>query len=182
MELFVEEFSLSQLLADVDATIQPLVARKSNHLTIVGPEVPVILHLDRTKVRQIVLNLLSNSCKFSENGEISLTAHTDASHTAHPVDVIVFAVKDSGIGMTPEQLTRLFQEFSQADSSTTRKYGGTGLGLTICKRFCEMMHGSFEVQSVYHEGTVFTVTLPVSLLAPETTIEQFAVRPTTGNA
>jgi PAS domain S-box-containing protein len=163
MDLFIEEFSLQCLLKEIEATIKPLVDKKSNTLTIRQPEPSILLRLDQTKIRQILFNLLSNSCKFTERGEVTLAVGMDRSPAADAHDVVVFSVKDSGIGMTPEQMTKLFKEFSQADSSTTRKYGGTGLGLAITKRFCEMMKGTIEVQSVPMEGTTFTVTLPVSL-------------------
>jgi PAS domain S-box-containing protein len=167
MELFIEEFDLHDLLKEIDATIKPLVDKKSNRLTIHRPETSILLRLDHTKLRQIIFNLLSNSCKFSENGDITLNVSTDRSHTTYADSVVIFSVKDSGIGMTPEQMKKLFTDFFQADSSTTRKYGGTGLGLAITKRFCEMMDGAIEVQSILHEGTTFTVTLPINLEVKE---------------
>ncbi len=163
MELFIEEFDLLHLLKEIDATIQPLVDKKLNTLSVHAPEKSVMLRLDHTKVRQIIFNLLSNSCKFTEKGEITLSVAVETSQSNGAGDVIRFSVKDSGIGMTDEQMKKLFMEFSQADSSTTRKYGGTGLGLAISKRFCEMMNGSITVHSVPNNGTTFTVTLPVTL-------------------
>ncbi|MGB2868075.1 MAG: response regulator [Bacteroidota bacterium] len=163
MELFIEEFDVRLLLREIDATIKPLVEKKSNTLEVRAPAVPILLRLDHTKVRQILFNLLSNSCKFTQGGEITLSVSTDTSHNTVDHDVVEFSVKDSGIGMTPEQMKKLFQDFSQADSSTTKKYGGTGLGLAITKKFCEMMNGSIVVQSILHAGSTFTVTLPTSL-------------------
>ena len=163
MELFIEEFDLLHLLKEIDATIQPLVDKKLNTLTVHAPEKSVMLRLDHTKVRQIIFNLLSNSCKFTEKGEITLSVAVETGQSTGTGDVIRFSVKDSGIGMTEEQMKKLFMEFSQADSSTTRKYGGTGLGLAISKRFCEMMNGSIGVESIPNSGTTFTVTLPLTL-------------------
>jgi PAS domain S-box-containing protein len=169
MDLFVEEFDLQILLKEIDATIKPLISKKSNTFTVHEPGKPLLLCLDHTKVRQILFNLLSNSCKFTENGEITMTVNVDSSHTTFDHDVVMFSVQDSGIGMTPEQMKRLFKDFSQADSSTTKKYGGTGLGLAITKKFCEMMNGSIVVESVPNEGTTFTVTLPTIVEGSGTT-------------
>jgi adenylate cyclase len=115
------------------------------------------MRADSTRVRQVLLNLLSNACKFTENGEIRLTA---ARETAGSTGWLVFIVADTGIGMTVEQLGRLFQEFSQADSSTTRKYGGSGLGLAISQRLCRAMGGEITVASMPDRGAAFTVRLP----------------------
>lgn len=172
MELYIEEFDLQYLLREIEATIKPLVDKKANTLTIRAPEHTVELQLDHTKVRQIVFNLLSNACKFTEKGTITLSVTTDQSRTAIPHDAVIFSVSDSGIGMTDEQMKKLFMDFSQADSSTTRKYGGTGLGLAISKRFCEMMHGTISVQSTPNVGTTFTVTLPIAITKQDTPAAQ----------
>ncbi len=111
------------------------------------------MHADQTKVRQTLFNLLSNASKFTEGGTITLSARRDG-------DMFRFDVRDTGIGMTPEQLGKLFQAFSQADASTTRKFGGTGLGLTISRQFCRLMGGDLTVESVIDEGSTFTATLP----------------------
>ena len=163
MELFIEEFDLQLLLKEINATIQPLVNKRSNTLTVKEPPTSILLRLDHTKVRQILFNLLSNSSKFTQGGEITLSVRTESSRTATDRDTVIFSVKDTGIGMTAEQMTKLFKDFSQADSSTTRKYGGTGLGLAITKKFCELMNGSIEVHSIPGEGTTFTVTLPITI-------------------
>jgi PAS domain S-box-containing protein len=170
MDLFIEEFDLQSLLKEINATIKPLVDKKSNTLTVRQPDTPMLLRLDHTKLRQIIFNLLSNSCKFTEHGEITLTVKSDTSRTTVDHDVVIFSVKDSGIGMTPEQMKKLFRDFSQADSSTTKKYGGTGLGLAITKRFCEMMHGTIDVTSNPGQGTTFTVTLPTRLESTDTAL------------
>jgi signal transduction histidine kinase len=116
------------------------------------------MNSDLTKVRQILLNLLSNAAKFTEQGMIRL----DAARTSRDdVEWLTFKVTDNGIGMSPEQLEHVFNAFTQADSSTSRKYGGTGLGLTISKEFCEMLGGNISVESNPGQGSVFTLNLPV---------------------
>ena len=112
---------------------------------------------DFTRVRQVLFNLLSNACKFTENGMISLGVSRELSNG---LDWIRYVVRDTGIGMTPDQMKRLFQAFAQADTSTTKKYGGTGLGLAISKRLCELMGGSIAAESEPGRGSVFTVILP----------------------
>ena len=121
------------------------------------PELGTI-HADQTRFRQALLNLASNANKFTENGTVTIAAQRQ--QRADGRDWITIAVSDTGIGMTPEQMGRLFQEFSQADSSTTRKYGGTGLGLAISRHFCRMMGGDITVESQPGEGSTFTIRLP----------------------
>jgi signal transduction histidine kinase len=115
------------------------------------------LHADSMRLRQALLNLMSNANKFTERGSITIHARRAQENGR---DWITIAVADTGIGMTPEQMAKLFQEFSQAGASTMRKYGGTGLGLAISKRFCEMMGGDITVESEPGKGSVFTVRLP----------------------
>ncbi|MDX2227852.1 MAG: response regulator [Verrucomicrobiae bacterium] len=153
MTLFLENFSLPDLFNEVAATLQPLIEKNKNRLEISCPKDLGIMRGDITKLRQILFNLLSNASKFTQNGLITLTARRTA-------DEVIFEIRDSGIGMTPEQLKRLFKEFSQADDSTTRKYGGTGLGLAICKKFAELMGGTITVESAPGRGTTFTLHLP----------------------
>jgi CheY-like chemotaxis protein len=117
------------------------------------------MYADQTKVRQSLFNLLSNACKFTERGTITLTAQKDEASSA--ADFILFKVSDTGIGMAPEQMSNLFEAFTQADASTTRKYGGTGLGLTITKHFCQMMGGDVTAESKPGKGTTFTIRLPL---------------------
>jgi CheY-like chemotaxis protein len=119
------------------------------------------MHADVTKVRQILFNLLSNACKFTKHGTVTL----DVERRQGREDRIVFRVTDTGIGMTPQQQTNLFQYFAQADASTARKYGGTGLGLAISQRFTHMMHGEIHVASTSGKGSVFTLELPVNVPA-----------------
>ncbi|NJR62022.1 MAG: response regulator [Cyanobacteria bacterium CRU_2_1] len=178
VELYLEPIEVATLIEDISVTIQPLLERNHNTLKVQLPESPGDIKADRTRVRQILLNLLSNACKFTEQGTILLTVQRNesdrmkANHQASPV--IQFQVSDTGIGMTPEQLGRLFQAFSQADASTTRKYGGTGLGLTISRRLCQMMGGDILVQSEYGKGTTFTVTLPVEVPDPKAVLQSTA--------
>jgi CheY-like chemotaxis protein len=146
-------------LADVAATVAPLIEKNHNQLSLRIDESVGSMRSDLTKVRQSLFNLLSNASKFTERGEITLSARREPSAR----DWLVFAVRDSGIGMTPEQVERLFEAFSQADASTTRKYGGTGLGLAITRRFCELMGGSVTVDSAPGRGSTFTIRLPAEL-------------------
>src|SRR5262249_39738055 len=132
MELYLERFPVSSLVEEIAAVVQPLAARKSNRLvTRCEPEAGE-MYADQTKVRQALCNLLANACKFTERGTVALTMRRE--QTA-PEDApwIVFAVSDTGIGITGEQMARLFQEFSQAEVSTARTYGGTGLGLALSR-------------------------------------------------
>ena len=115
---------------------------------------------DVTKVRQILLNLLSNSAKFTKEGDISIKV-LNSNKIENAID---FIVADTGIGMNPEQVEKVFKPFTQADEKTTRKFGGTGLGLTITKMFAEMMGGSIEIDSEEGKGTTFTVTLPLNVV------------------
>ncbi len=157
-DLYLEEFEVGAVIHEVASTIQPANSARGNRLEIRMAAGLGAMHADLTKVRQILLNLLSNAAKFTERGTITLAVHRESG--ADDGDRVVFAVSDSGIGMTPDQVQRLFQPFMQADASTTRKYGGTGLGLTITRRFCEMMGGDITVASEPGRGTTFTVRLP----------------------
>ena len=156
MTLYLETFEVRPVLAEVAAMVQPLVAKNGNHLTLeVAPEIG-LMRADVTKVRQTLFNLLSNASKFTDKGTILLRGRRDASN-------IVFDVIDSGIGMTPEQLGRLFQAFSQADVSTSKKYGGTGLGLALSRKFCQLMGGDMTVASEYGKGSTFTAMIPAEV-------------------
>jgi len=157
MELFLEDFDVRALVQDVEATIRPLVERNQNLLEVACPADIGTLHADLTRVRQILFNLLSNAAKFTQHGRVGLDVLPRRIAGEEWVD---FAVSDTGIGLTPDQQQRLFQSFSQADPSTSRKYGGTGLGLVISRRFAQMMGGDIQVQSEFGRGSVFTVRLP----------------------
>ena len=156
MELYLETFDAAGMVRDVAATVQPMVMKNNNKLELNLPDDLGAMYADLTKVRQILFNLLSNACKFTERGQVTVKAMRDQGNDAF----IHFTVTDTGIGMTPEQIAKLFQAFTQADASTTRKYGGTGLGLAISKRFCEMMGGDVNVTSKPGKGTTFSVRLP----------------------
>jgi PAS domain S-box-containing protein len=163
MDLSLEGFDIAKMVEEVVGTVQPLVAKKANTLDVRCPAGLGDMHADLTKVRQVLFNLVSNACKFTEKGTITLEA---ARAEEDGREWVTFRVRDTGIGMTPEQVAKLFQPFTQADASTTRKYGGTGLGLAISKRFCEMMGGEVAVSSSPAEGSTFTVRLPVRVTAP----------------
>ncbi|MBI4322383.1 MAG: response regulator [Chloroflexi bacterium] len=160
LELHLEKFSLTPVIQDVVGTIQPLVSKNANMLDLRLADDLGTVYADITRVRQVLFNLLSNACKFTEHGTVRLDGLRE---TVDGADWIVFAVRDTGIGMTPEQMGKLFQKFTQADASTTRKYGGTGLGLAISKRFCEMMGGDIFVESEVGKGSTFTVRLPADV-------------------
>ncbi|MEA3245808.1 MAG: response regulator [Gemmatimonadota bacterium] len=155
MELFLESFDVGPMLDDVAATIQPMVERNRNRLHVRAEKGLGAMHADLVKVRQMLLNLLSNACKFTENGDIGLDVRR-----APDGEWLTFEVRDSGIGMTPEQVSRLFESFSQAEASTARKYGGTGLGLALTRRFSQMMGGDVDVASTPARGSTFTLRLP----------------------
>ena len=157
MELHLEFFAVAPLISDVVKTIEPLAAKNANQVAVQCDAAIGMLHADQMRLRQALLNLLSNANKFTEHGSITVNAQQSQEHGR---DWITVAVANSGIGMTPEQMGKLFQEFSQADASTTRKYGGTGLGLAISKRFCQMMGGDITVQSEPGQGSTFTIRLP----------------------
>jgi len=157
MEIYPEEFSVAEVVQDVAAIAESLVAKKGNRLTLDLGEDAGMAHTDVTKLRQCLINLLSNAAKFTEAGQITLAARRER-HS--DMDWLTFAVSDTGIGLSPEQQARLFQRFSQADSSTTRRFGGTGLGLAITRAFAHMLGGDIEVASEEGVGTTFTVRLP----------------------
>ena len=157
MELFLEDFELSALVHDVEATIRPLVEKNQNTFEVHCPDDIGTVHADLTRVRQILFNLLSNAAKFTQKGRIDLEV---LSLRVRGREWLEFQVSDTGIGLAPEQKERLFQSFSQADASTSRKYGGTGLGLVISRRFAQMMDGDISVQSEQGKGSIFTVRLP----------------------
>jgi len=163
MELYLETFAVPTLIQDIAAVIKPLAAKNGNRLEVRCDAAAGTMRADLTKVRQALFNLLSNACKFTDHGIVSLTA---ARETAGGGDWITFGVTDTGIGMTPEQMTRLFQEFSQADAATTQKYGGTGLGLALSQRLCRMMGGDITVESEPGRGSTFAMRLPAEVAEP----------------
>ena len=159
MDLYLETFDADEAVRGVADTIRPLLEKNGNALVIEVPDGLGSIHADLTKFRQALLNLMSNASKFTHDGTITISAAREPARDG-AADSFVIRVKDSGIGMSVEQLARLFRPFTQADASTTRKYGGTGLGLMITRRFCEMMGGDVAVESAPGEGSTFTVRLP----------------------
>jgi len=160
MTLYLEDVPVPTMISEVTATIQPLVQKNENTLVVECPPDLGKMRADVTKVRQTLFNLLSNAAKFTHEGTITLSV---SRVTRGGVECMAFRVADTGIGMTPSQLAKLFQAFVQADASTTRKYGGTGLGLAISRRFCQMMGGDITVESEFEKGTVFTAFVPVQV-------------------
>ena len=177
MTFHLEDFQIKSFLDHVVSTIRPLAAKNKNSVEVDCPEQIGSMHADQTKVRQILLNLLSNACKFTENGVITLGVirepsvenseqNSDTALDPRP-STLAFTVIDTGIGMTPRQRSKLFDAFSQADSATSKKYGGTGLGLAISRRLCRLMGGDLTVTSEYGKGSVFTVQLPAKVKTAE---------------
>jgi two-component system sensor histidine kinase/response regulator len=161
MPLILEDFDPKQLIEDLSRDVEPLVRQKSNTINIEANEWDGTVHADSTKLKQVLMNLISNAGKFSENGTINITlncATADGSKFS-------IAVSDKGIGMTDEQMAKLFQPYQQATDSTSKKYGGTGLGLAISRQFCRLMGGDLIVESRAGEGSTFTVSLPLAVVA-----------------
>ena len=175
MELDLTEFAAQDVIDDVVSTTESLVGKNDNRLEVWISNPLGEIRSDLTKVRQVLLNLLSNACKFTHAGTIGLTAARDADDSGR--DWITFAITDSGIGMTDVQMAKLFQPFVQADASTTRKYGGTGLGLVISRRFCQLMGGDVTVSSEAGKGSTFEMRLPAIVVDPAAAPPVPAVRP-----
>ena len=159
IELYFETFIVSDIMRDIIATSEPLAQKNNNELILENNLDFDSMHSDQTRVRQIVLNLVSNACKFTENGQVTLALNSRSKKEKQILDIVV---TDTGIGMSKEQVKKLFQAFTQADSSTTRKYGGTGLGLIITKHLSRIMGGDVEVSSVEGEGTTFTASIVIN--------------------
>ncbi|MEM8614214.1 MAG: response regulator [Cyanobacteria bacterium P01_H01_bin.105] len=171
MELFLEDFSIREMVEDISGTIVPVAHKNNNHLSIFCPNDIGELHADQTKLRQSLFNLLSNACKFTENGDITLTVEqiSTVDSSVYDGSWFRFIVSDTGIGMKDDQVEKIFDAFTQADASTTRKYGGTGLGLAITKQFINMMGGDISVESAHGQGTTFSLVIPqtVELINPK---------------
>jgi signal transduction histidine kinase len=164
MELAPTTFALAPLIDDVVKTIEPLAAKNSNRVSVNCDAAIGTVHADQMRLRQALLNLMSNANKFTDRGTITIDARQ---RHENGCGWITLAVQDTGIGMTPDQIGKLFQEFSQASSATARKYGGTGLGLVISRRFCQMMGGDITVESEPGRGSTFTIRLPRIVDAPK---------------
>ena len=167
MTLFIEEFDVAGLVNEIASTVQPLIAKNANRLEVHCPTDLGMMKADQTKVRQTLFNLLSNASKFTEKGAITLRVSRSALNSQP--STLNFVVSDTGIGMTPEQLGKLFQAFEQADKSTSKRYGGTGLGLVLSRKFCQLMGGDITVTSEVSKGSTFAVTLPTCVA--ETALE-----------
>lgn len=159
MELYLEDFDPALIIRNVVTTIHPMIEKNRNTLDVECPGNLGVVTADQVKVKQILLNLLSNAAKFTEDGRITLSASRERG--ANDMHWVVIQVIDTGIGISVEQQQRLFLAFTQLDGSTTRKYGGTGLGLAISQRFCQMMGGEITVDSQLGQGSTFTVRLPL---------------------
>jgi signal transduction histidine kinase len=157
MDLILETVPIGPVVAEVLGTTQPLAEQNNNALELDCPDGIGSVHADSMRLRQILLNQLSNACKFTKGGAVRLRVARVEESGQHWID---FTVSDTGIGITEEQLGRLFQEFSQADASTTRQFGGSGLGLVISRRLCRLMGGDIMATSAPGEGSTFTVRLP----------------------
>lgn len=173
MELYLETVAVRPLIEEVVTTVRPLIAKHGNRFALEAAADLGAIRTDATRLRQILLNLLSNASKFTSDGVITLAAEQRAGQ-------LEFRVQDTGIGMTEEQLGRLFQAFAQAEASTASKYGGTGLGLAISRRLCQMMGGDIAVHSESGKGSTFTVRLPLS--GPAAVDEQRSWQPDDGRA
>ena len=168
MELDVSSFELEELLLTVTSTSEGLAAARGNIIALTITEPIGTVHLDLTKLQQVLLNLIGNACKFTDQGRIDVTV------SPGPADTVAIDVRDSGIGMTAEQQSRLFQDFTQADASTTRRYGGTGLGLAISMRLCHVMGGTIDVVSEPGRGSTFSLRLPREIRSADGAIDSRA--------
>ncbi|GMR08159.1 MAG: hypothetical protein BMS9Abin26_1164 [Gammaproteobacteria bacterium] len=157
MEVFIEQFNIKSLVDDITSVIWPLARTNNNSINIKCADDVETMESDRTKIKQSLFNLMSNACKFTRDGRVSLSVRKESTDGC---DWIIFDVSDTGIGIAEDQIDKLFRDFTQADSSTTREFGGTGLGLVISKRFCQMLGGDIKVESVYGEGTTFSIVIP----------------------
>ena len=173
LELSPETVNLAPLIDEVIGTARQLAEQNKNRLVVESQENLGSLTVDPMRLRQILLNLLSNACKFTKEGEVTLRVRK----VVDGRNWIEFAVADTGIGMTPEQQAKLFEEFTQADSSTARQYGGTGLGLAITRKLARMMGGDVTVTSEPGKGSVFTVRLPGSADSPAIELDRLQWQP-----
>jgi len=160
MDVFIEPVDIQALLKEVLSIVKPLTDKNENVIEVICPAEIGSFRSDQTKVKQCLLNLLSNANKFTSKGTLTLTVAREDNFW------VCFRVSDTGVGMTEEQLGRLFEAFSQADVSTTKRFGGTGLGLAITKHFCTMLGGDVKVESTPGTGSTFTIRLPDQGIAP----------------
>lgn len=177
IEIHAEEFALSSFIGELRQTVHPLAEKNDNQFQFVLPEHPIELFTDQMRLRQILLNLISNACKFTHEGTITLCIKP---FTKGGDDWMCFQVQDTGIGMTEEQLKRIFEAFTQADHLTSRKYGGTGLGLSISKKLAKLLGGNVYVSSIEGRGSIFSLKLPLTL-PKEVSVRKRLHKTTTGN-
>ncbi|RCJ28491.1 two-component sensor histidine kinase [Nostoc minutum NIES-26] len=165
MTLYPETFEIATLINNIVLTVKPAIEKNGNVLIVDYDEQLGTMYADQTRMRQVLLNLLSNAAKFTTNGNVTLTVKSEKQSLLRnaPFGIITFTVADTGIGMTGGQQQQLFQPFTQGDTSTTKKYGGTGLGLAISRHFCQMMGGEIIVKSQLGVGSTFTVYLPLTV-------------------
>ena len=175
MDVFIEAVDIQALLEEVLSIVRPLADKGENVIEVICPVDVGAFHSDQTKVKQCLLNLLSNANKFTSEGKLTLTVARESDSR------VCFRVSDTGIGMTKEQLDRLFQAFSQSDASTAKRFGGTGLGLAITKHFCTMLGGDVTVESTPGAGSTFTIRLPDQRSAPAVAVSP-ALAPADGRA
>ena len=154
MELHLEDFKLKDLISSIEDTTKPLVEKNGNKLVVEIDKSLVTIKNDETKLKQVLLNMISNSSKFTKKGKVTLKISEETRGR------VKFELSDTGIGMTEDKLKNVFEEFAQAETSTSKDYGGTGLGLPICKKITELMGGKIDVQSKIGEGTTFSIIVP----------------------
>lgn len=159
LEIHPIDFDVEKLLVEIDAAVKPLMAKNNNTFNINCMHGIGMMYSDNMRIRQILLNLLSNAAKFTEQGMISLNIFKTIND-----DKITFEVQDSGIGISNDYMKDIFKKFTQADSTTTRKYGGSGLGLSISKQLINMLKGDITVNSIEGKGSCFTINLPISYI------------------
>jgi hypothetical protein len=164
MDLTLTSVDVARLVADVSATVLPLSERNRNRFELKGADVPRYVRADETRLKQILLNLLSNAFKFTVDGLVTLEVFEEKSGSGEPF--VVFRVTDDGIGIGESERERIFQPFSQASLGTAAKYGGTGLGLALSRRFCQTMGGDIELVSRPGKGSTFAVRLPAETAVP----------------
>jgi signal transduction histidine kinase/CheY-like chemotaxis protein len=174
MDVFIEDFEVAALIAQVQSVIEPLMSKNANTLVVDCAPDAGAMRSDQTKLRQSLFNLLSNAAKFTEQGRITLAARRILQASA---DVVEFKVSDTGIGMTAEQLARLFQAFAQAEASTSRDYGGTGLGLAITRHFCRMLGGEVTAESTPDKGSTFAIVVPAIVPDMKAEAQEIAAQP-----
>ncbi|MCI2284641.1 ATP-binding protein [Colwellia sp. MSW7] len=154
MDLYLKAVNIKNLVHEAIDTVQPMAKTNNNELKVSMGALTSILYIDRQKVLQIFLNLLSNACKFTENGLITFNIHSDK-------NFLYYSVSDTGVGIAKEKLGYIFEQFTQVDGSQTRQFEGTGLGMAITQNFCQLMGGTLTVESELGFGSVFTVKQPL---------------------